>query len=239
MDTEPLPPSTASRSALAKALLGSGVGYALLYVVENDVVAARRCSGYRRISQAVSELSAKGSPARPLLVATVPFTSALMVAFGIGVWRAADGERALRMTGGLLVGQGVTGVMWLPFPMTPREDIAKGPAAVNDVGHLILSAVTVALVLAQMGTGVMAFGRRFRAYTVLSAATFLGFAALTGVESQKLPRGQPTPLLGLFERIMLGAWLLWLGVLATLLLRTPSSGRRGGARSVRGGASCG
>lgn len=30
-----------------------------------------------------------------------------------------------------------------------------------------------------------------------------------------------TPRLGLFERIMMGAWLLWMAVLAVVLLRGP------------------
>lgn len=170
----------AGRSALAKLLLASGAGHALVYVIENDGVAARRCAGYSRRPQAVSELSAKGSPARPFLVATVPLTSALMVASGIGVWRAAEGGRALRMTGGLLVAHGLTGVMWLPFPMTARQELAEGAAAVNDVGHLVLSAATAILVLSQMGTGAMALGRRFGAYSVCSAATCVGFGAITG-----------------------------------------------------------
>ena len=60
-------PAGVSRSRLAKALLSCGVGYSLLYVIENDAVAARRCDGYSRMSQAVSELSAKGSPAQAFL----------------------------------------------------------------------------------------------------------------------------------------------------------------------------
>ena len=34
-----------------------------------------------------------------------------------------------------------------------------------------------------------------------------------------MTRGEPTPWLGLFERIMLGAWLFWMSVLAVILLR--------------------
>ena len=205
---------------LTRALLGCGVGYPLFYVVVNDVMAARRCPGYRRMSQAVSELSARGSPARPLLVATLPLGSALMGGFGIGVRRSAGGRRALRVTGGLLVAGAGMSVAWLPFPMSAREEIAKGAGGgTNDVGHLVLSAATVTLITSEFAAGGMAFGKRFRAYSLLSAATVLGFGALTGVESQKLARGEPTPRLGLIERVMLGAWLAWMAALAVILLR--------------------
>lgn len=210
-----------SPSRMARALLSCGVGYSLLYVIENDVIAARRCAGYSRMSQTVSELSAKGSPARAFLTATLPLSSALMAAFGIGVRKSAKGQAALRVTGGLLVGGGVMQAAWLPFPMSSREEIAKGTGGTNDVGHIVLSAATVVVVLSQIGTGAMALGNAFRIYSTLSAATFLGFAALTGFGSRKLVRGEPTPHLGLVERIMLGAWLLWMAVLGVVLRRTP------------------
>ena len=61
-----------SRANLVRALLACGVGYSLLYVVQNDVVAASRYEGYSRMSQAISELSAKGAPTRRFLSAMLP-----------------------------------------------------------------------------------------------------------------------------------------------------------------------
>lgn len=81
-----------ARPRLARALFTCGVAYSLLYAIENDVVAAGRNAGNRRMSQAISELSAKGSEARPFLTATVPPSSALMIALGIGVLRSAEGK---------------------------------------------------------------------------------------------------------------------------------------------------
>ena len=45
------------------------------------------------------------------------------------------------------------------------------------------------------------------------------FGALTGIVSANLDRGDPTPWMGMLERVSMGAWFLWLAVLATLLLR--------------------
>ena len=132
-------PGTGAR--LTQVLLACGVLYAALYVILNDVVAASLYDGYDPLSQAISELSATDSPARAFLTAVFPVWPVLMVAFGIGVLRAAGGRRALRMTGVLLVAQGIVGLLWLAFPMTSRSDIAAGaPAAANDVGHLVMTA---------------------------------------------------------------------------------------------------
>jgi hypothetical protein len=210
-----------SRANLVRALLACGVGYSLLYVVDNDVLAASRYEGYSRRSQAVSELSAKGAPTRRFLAAMLPLSAALMTAFGIGVSKSAGGSRALRVTGGLLVAGGPMSVAWLPFPMSSRADIQRGAGAGNDVGHVVLSGATGLLVLSQMGSAAAAFGTRFRLYSLASAATVLLFTGvLTGREAANLAKGEPTPWMGLYERIGLGAWLLWIAMLAINLLRT-------------------
>jgi hypothetical protein len=212
------PPTT-----LVKILLTCGVLYALVYVVANDVIAAAASDGYSRLSQAVSELSATGAPAKTFLNLMLPVWTALMIAFGVGVWMAAGERWALRVTGGLLVGFGVTGVLWLAFPMTSRaEMVAGGAMPANDVGHIAMTVLTVLLIVGQIGFAAAAFGPRFRLYSLLTTLTVLVFGALTGMESPKVPTGEPTPWMGLFERISVGAWLLWLAVLAITLLRSPA-----------------
>jgi hypothetical protein len=52
----------------------------------------------------------------------------LVVAFSVGVWLTADHSRALRATGVLLIVQGLLFPVWLFYPMTSREDLAKGVA---------------------------------------------------------------------------------------------------------------
>jgi hypothetical protein len=48
--------------------------------------------------------------------------------------------------------------------------------------------------------------------------TIIVFGALTSMQAAKLPTGQPTPWLGLFERLSIAPWLLWMAVLAVMLL---------------------
>lgn len=128
------------------------------------------------------------------------------------------------MTASLLGAGGAVSLAWLPFPMSSREDMAKGMRGVNDVGHLILTAVTLLLILAQIRSAAAVYGPRFRRYSLGTAASVLVFGALVGPGAQKLPEGLPTRM-GLVERISIGAWLQWMAALAVNLMRRPG-GRR-------------
>jgi hypothetical protein len=64
----------------------------------------------------------------------------------------------------------------------------------------------------------MAFGRGFRIYAAVTVGTALGFGALTGVLTIGIESGAPTPWMGLAERVSIGAWLVWMAVLAVRLL---------------------
>jgi len=216
----------ASRNTARKILLACGVLYGVVYVVASDVIAAPLNGGYNRMDQAISELSGTSAPTRWFLTAMLAIYTALMIAFGIGVRRAARGTRSLHATGTLLVVWGAMGLLWLPFPMTSREDIVDGPMSVNDIGHLVLSGLTFVAIASTLWFGAKSFGRGFRIYSLVTAVTFFVSAALMGTQSPNVP--DPTPWMGLYERIMLGAWLQWIAVLAIILLR-----RRPGSPSIQ------
>lgn len=204
-------------AAVTRVLLACGVLYALFYVVINDVVAASRYAGYSRLSQAISELSATSAPTRALLSATIPAAMALLMAFGAGVWRAARGRSSLRATGGLLMAHAASFPLWMLSPMTSRHEMI-GPMSPSDVGHLLLTAMTLIFILLELGFAASGIGGRFGRYSQVTAVTVLVMGGLTALQSAELPRG-PTPWLGLVERASVGAWLLWLAVLALVLMR--------------------
>ena len=212
----------AARSRAARVLVACGALYALSYVIANDVIAASRFRGYSRIDQAVSELSARGAASRPFLVAMLPIWTAMMIAFGIGVAMAANGKRALLATGGVLIAHGVVAITWLWFPMTSRQDMIRAGTASNDTGHLVLTTLTILFILAELGFAAVAFGTWFRVYSAVTAATVLVFGALVGPLAAGIPDGKPTPWMGLYERVSIGGWLLWMTVLAVMLVRTRS-----------------
>jgi hypothetical protein len=126
------------------------------------------------------------------------------------------------VTGILLIVFGATGLLWLPFPMSQREDLVNASASVNDVGHIVLTVVTVALIVTAIVVASTTFGPGFRIYSWATVVVTLAFGAWTGVVSANLDQGDPTPWMGLLERISMGAWFLWLAVLAVELLRRPA-----------------
>ena len=106
-----------------------------------------------------------------------------------------------------------------PFPMTSRALLVAGVATpANDLGHIALTAVTVLLMVGMIVAAAVPFSTVFRVYSAVSALTVLVFGALTGVQAPKLAAGAPTPWMGVSERVSIGAWLLWMAVLAVLLL---------------------
>ena len=209
-----------SVSGLDRVLLLCGVAYALLYVLGNDVVAAARIPGYDRSSQNVSELSALGSPARTVeLAVLLPILTVLLIAFGVGVWRSARGRRSLQVAGGLVVACGLAGLLVLAFPMTSRAQLVAGGAMpATDSGHIALTGVTVLLIVGMIIAAAVPFSTGFRLYSAASVIVVLLFGALTGTQAPQLVAGASTPWMGAYERISIGAWLLWMVVLAVVLL---------------------
>ena len=54
----------------------------------------------------------------------------------------------------------------------------------------------------------------------MTLAVVVVFGALTGMDAARIAAGEPTPWLGVVERINIGAFLLWVVVLAVALWRT-------------------
>ena len=202
---------------LRKALLVCGVLSSLLYVGADLLAAARFPDYHDFTSQAISELTAVGAPTRgsvePLLIAY----DFLIIAFGVGVWRSAGRKRAMRLVGGLLAGIGVLGLVAIPF--TPMHLRGTGSLS-SDAPHIAVTGVIVLFILSAVGVGAFLFGRGFRLYSLATLATLLVFGTWTSFEAARLVADQPTPWLGVSERIHIGAYLLWVLVLAVMLLRS-------------------
>ena len=201
-----------------QALLACGMLYALLYPIVNDVIAATMYDGYSRTSQAVSELSAVGATPRGLLTALSPLFVLLLIAFGVGIWRSGLGKRWIRIAGALVVAHGVMSLLWVFAPMSDRDVIAAGGATPADTMHLVLAAGTGLFVAAYVATFAIGFGWTFRLYSVVTLAAALVFGRLSA-QVEQVEAGDPTPYMGLLERIGMAAWLLWLAVASAALLR--------------------
>jgi len=203
-----------------KILLICGIVSSVLYVV-GDVLGTLRYPGYSYADQEFSELTAQGSPVRPLMIALngIPYTL-LVAAFAGGVWTSAEPKRAGHITGAMLIGYALTGmVTGVFFPMRPREALAAGEGTLRNAMHppgtIVMSLFTVLV----MAFGATLFGRRFRYYSYATIATLIVFGVLASLQAGRMVANQPTPWMGIEERINIYATMLWMAVLAIGLLR--------------------
>lgn len=214
----PAPPAAAGDPAhgvsLPAVLLVCGIYAALLYTAMLFFV-PMAWEGYSSESQTVSELSALGAPTRPLWVTLGLVYTALVVAFGWGVRRSAGSSRHLRVAGGLIVASGAIGLFWPPMHLRGAEP------TLTDTLHIAVAIAWNVLAVATVVLAAAALGGRFRLYSGATLAIFLVFGALTGLEGPRIAANLPTPWVGVWERILVAAWLLWTVVLAVVLLRTP------------------
>jgi hypothetical membrane protein len=216
-----IPPTTSGAAQpVPKALLACGVAASLLYFAMNIIVPLQ-WPGYSFASRVISELSAVDAPTRSLWVPLGVVYTALMVAFGWGVWIAARGNRPLRVAGALILIYSLIGLVWPP--MHQREVVAAGGGTLTDVLHIVWSAAWVTFMLAAIGFAAAGLGKRFRAYSIATLALLLIFGLLTSLDAPKLSTNLPTPLIGVWERIQIGAVIVWDTVLAIALLRRQAS----------------
>jgi hypothetical protein len=203
-----------------KILLGCGVVSSVLYIAV-DVLGSLRYPGYRYTEQQFSELTAAGSPVRPLMVALngIPYTL-LVAALAGGVWTSAGPKRAGRITGAMLIGYALTGmVTGVFFPMKPREALAAGEGTLRNAMHPVGTAVMSLFMLLAMGFGARLLGRRFRYYSYGTIAILIVFGVLTSLQVGRMAANEPTPWMGVTERINIYATMLWVAVLAIGHLR--------------------
>ena len=210
-----------------KALLVCGILSSLLYAAMT-VVIAMQWEGYSSWSQTISELSAIGAPTRSLWLPPGWVYTVLVTAFGWGIWKSANRIRVLRVVGCLIIAYGSLGLLWPLAPMHLRETLAASGSTPSDTMHLVLASVTVLLMLLAIGFGSAAFGRQFRRYSIATLLILLAFGVLTFLDAPRVQANLPTPWIGVWERINVGAFLLWVVVLATILLRA------GGTAAVTG-----
>jgi hypothetical protein len=209
-------PRNVSHEAWRRVLLACGIASSLLYAA---MIWGIRYEGYNPFSQVPSELTAIGAPTRALWARLGWFYTALITAFGVGVWTSAGGRRAVRIVGGLILAFASLGPLWSFAPMHQREVLAAGGGTPSDTLHLVLGAVTVLLMFLAIGCGATAFGKRFRLYSIVTIVVLLVFGGLTFLEAPRLQMNLPTPWIGLWERINISVFLMWVVVLAAVLWR--------------------
>jgi hypothetical protein len=198
-----------------KILLGCGILASLLYVAAG-IMGAMIWEGYDPFSQCVSELFATGAPSKPFIDPLLFAFSLIWIAFGVGVWMSANGKWVLRIAAvGLMIKEIEGLIVQLFFPMSMRGVETTS----NDTLHGVLTLIGVLAFLSAMAFGSAAFGKRFRLYSLGTLVISFFFSALTGIYVPAVAANQPTPWMGVWERIGIFSYLLWAVVLAAGLLR--------------------
>ena len=212
---------------LKRILLISGIAALGVYVML-DVMGGLNIPGYSFTEQTISEESAIGVARPPLLHILAQLYTILTIAFGIGVYSSAEESPALRGSGLLLILYGLSGFLWLFFPMSPRG----AERTISDTGHIGLTILTGILTFGFMGFAAAAFHGRFRFYTIATMLVVAFFGVLTGRGGAALAANQPTPLLGVYERLLIYAYMMWMAVLAMKLMAALPRDRVEGAPFV-------
>lgn len=205
-----------SSKAVQTALLTCGITSSVFYIAMN-VAIPMQWQSYSCVSQTISELSAIDAPTRPLWVPFGIVYALFVVAFGSGVWKSAVGNRPLRIVGGLLFINGIISLFWPP--MHQREVLAAGGGTLTDTLHIAFSIVTVLLFMLSIGFGAASLGKRFRYYSIATMLILIAFGILTALDAPRIQTNSPTPFVGIWERINIGVYMIWVIVLAIALLR--------------------
>ena len=202
-----------------KLLLLCGVISSILYLAAIDLIAPLLHPEYHDYtSQMVSELMAVGAPTRSLLVWLFLPYNLLLFAFAIGVWVSAGNSRAGRFTVGSLSGFAVVSTVGLL--LTPM-DVRGTVGSQRDPLHIACTIVMSIFIVSAIASGAFLQGRRFRRYSFATITTVIVFGALAGLLARPLAEQQPTPWLGLAERVNIYATMVWVAVLAAALRRAP------------------
>jgi len=207
-----------SSGIFRKGLLNCGILSSLLYIAMNIFI-PMMFTGYNSASQTVSELSAIGVPTRTLLVLLGVVYTMLIIAFAWGVLLSNTHNKNLRITGFLILAYGIISLLWPFAPMHQREALAMGQGSFTDTMHIVLAIITVCLMMAAIVFGAMSFGKPFRLYSITTIVLLILSGILTFRDSPSIESNLPTPWIGVWERISIGAYLVWIVVLNLLLVR--------------------
>jgi hypothetical protein len=203
-----------------KSLLLCGILSSFVYL-SMDIIGGTRWENYSWLSQEFSRLSAVGAPSRSTHLVLSPIYSLLVIAFGAGVWHSSGSKRSLKVISIALIIYAIGNWMW---PQFFPEDLSQPAGALTNTMHIVLTVVTVLSWILILGFATAAFSRGMRYYSIATLLTVVVFGALAGSQGAALAAGQPTPGLGLIERINIYSFMLWMVVFAIVLIpRTQES----------------
>lgn len=209
---------------LPTALIAFGILSSVLYLI-TDIAASTVWSDYSPVSQTVSELIAVNAPTRLYVGILFVIYDLLIYAYGVGILLSSSGKRALKVSAFLMIAKellGLAATIFFPIHLRGVE------ADFSDAMHGILTAAGVFLCMfPAMIAGAVSFRGKFRIYSIITMVLFVVFGILAGLDQPKYALNMPTPMMGVWERINIYGYMLWIAVFSILLLRSKRGNNRG------------
>ena len=201
---------------LRKILIYCGIAAPVLYVITAIVGAALR-NDYSHIVNAISELISNGAPNKAILDVVFNIYNALLLA--ICHWRIYCFEEcaaSLSNCNGIFIGIQILSFSWGFFPMDPMGSQATFAGTMHNIlGGIVALATIIMPLLMGLGLRQVDGFQGYAKYSFISSAIIF-VSGLTGV----ILAGQGVQLFGLFERITIGTYEVWIFVTALNLLKT-------------------
>jgi hypothetical protein len=199
-----------------KTLVVCGLVAPVLYIITAIVGAALRPNNYSHIVNAISELLSNGAPNKATLDIVFNIYNALLLVFALGAYSAMKNfPHISKVAMGILIGIQILSFSWGFFPMDPIGAEATFAGTMHNVlGGVVAMATIVMPLLMGLGVRRMDGFNRYETYSFVSSAIIF-VSGLTGV----ILAGQGVHLFGLFERITIGTYEIWIFVTASKLLK--------------------
>lgn len=198
-----------------KVLIYCGIAAPVLYVATAIIGAALR-PNYSHIVNAISELLSNGAPNKAVLDIVFNIYNALLLAFAIGAFLVLkNSPRISRVAMGILIGIQVLSFSWGFFPMDPLGAEATFAGTMHNVlGGIVAFATIIMPLLTGLGFRYTDDFKRYATFSFIASAIIF-VSGLTGV----ILAGQGYLVFGLFERITIGTYEVWIFVTALNLLK--------------------
>ena len=198
-------------------LLAAGIAAPLLYLA-TVVLGGWLTPDYSHLGLPVSALFAVGAPLAGPVSAAFILYNVLLIAFGLGLWAGGrEYPLPLRLAAGMILLNGLFGLVIELFPM----DAVGAPVTPTGITHMVLAGLLVLTCTAAMA--LVLFGWRDRGAFAGGTALLL-VLMLAGGALAAMAAAQAWPLVGLFQRITIGSYLVWIAWLAlTALRREPAA----------------
>jgi hypothetical protein len=208
-------PGFSGNATLNKFLLTCGILSAMFYII-TDLLASWWYEGYSIIDQNYSELLATGAPTRPVMLISSVVYNLLVIAFAIGIWTSSHRRLISKITVAVMLGYAILSMV---TPSFFQMDMRGAPITPYGSLHPIMTVFMSIFILLSIGFGAFLFSVRFRLYSFITIILLIVFGFITGLQAPQLSAGQPTPLMGLTERINIYSTMIWFAVFSIALLR--------------------